>query len=196
MGLPVRKSKYRAQPVRELHRSMDLEAWHDFHVITGGAAAALVGLLFVVISVGPGIGARRPESVRAFISPTVAFFATPLVLAGIMTMPNLSVNTRGIAVCGVGFAGVLFLAIAGIYSQWRKAKLGVEDLLCYLVLPMLTYAGLFAGGIGIMAGYAKSLPLIGTAIIGLLALALRNAWDLVIFTARMTQDEHEHAARP
>lgn len=38
---------------------MDLEAWHDCHVITGGSAAALVGLLFVVISVGPALGSRK-----------------------------------------------------------------------------------------------------------------------------------------
>jgi hypothetical protein len=173
---------------------MDLEAWHDFHVITGGAAAALVGLLFVVISVGPTIGPRKPESVRAFISPTVAFFATPLVLAGIMTMPSLSLTVRGIAVAALGFTGVLFLAIARIYSQWRDSHLGLEDLLCYMVLPMLAYGVVLAAGVAIIYGRDAALPVIGGAVISLLALGLRNAWDLVIFTARRTMEEQDHRA--
>jgi hypothetical protein len=168
---------------------MDLEAWHDFHVITGGSAAALVGLLFVVISVGPALGTRKPESVRAFISPTVAFFATVLVIAAIMAMPALSLNARGCAIAAVGFAGMLFLGVARIYPQWRDAHLGFEDLLCYMVCPLLAYLALFCAGILILDDRDEALKVVGAAVIALIALGLRNAWDLVIFTARRTAEE-------
>jgi hypothetical protein len=58
-----------------------------------------------------------------------------------------------------------------------------------MVLPLLAYAAVFAAGIAILAGYAKALPLLGAANIALIALGLRNAWDLVIFTARKTAED-------
>jgi hypothetical protein len=38
-----------------------LEAWHDFYVVVGGAAAGLTGLMFVVVSLGPKVIATRAQ---------------------------------------------------------------------------------------------------------------------------------------
>ena len=32
-----------------------LDAWHEFYLVVGGAAAALTGLMFVVVSIGPAL---------------------------------------------------------------------------------------------------------------------------------------------
>jgi hypothetical protein len=168
---------------------MDLDAWHDFYVITGGGAAALVGLMFVVISIGPQIGARSRESVRAFVSPTVVFFASVLVIASIMTMPTLGTTARGGALALIGAAGVVLLLRAGIYPQVRDHKLGVEDLVCYLVLPLLAYIAVLGAGVALIVRTHAAPPILGAAVIGLVGVSLRNAWDLVIFTARKTIEE-------
>ncbi len=49
-----------------------LPAWQNFYVIIGSAAAALTGLMFVVITLIARAGQRRSsESVGAFGTPTV-----------------------------------------------------------------------------------------------------------------------------
>jgi hypothetical protein len=165
---------------------MELEAWHDFHVIVGGSAAALVGLTFVVIAIAPDLGARSKQNVRAFISPTVGFFSSVLVIAALMTMPA-SLVLRGIAVACVGATGAGQLVIAHVPRQLHthEVSLGLEDLLCYLVLPLLTYLAVLGAGVALAYGRSEAPTVLGGAVVALLALGLRNAWDLVTFLARM-----------
>lgn len=172
---------------------MDLDAWHDFHVITGGSSAALVGLMFVVISVAPQVGARSKESVRAFISPTVVFFASVLVLSAMMTVPGVGLLARGAAVACVGTGGVILMLRSGVQGQLAGHELGIEDLLCYFVFPLLAYAAVVAAGIALIAAAPAGLVILGTAIIALLAISLRNAWDLVIYTAKRAAEDKERS---
>ncbi len=66
-----------------------LSAWHDFYVIVGAAAAGLTGLMFVVVSIALGVTATRgAPGVRSFVTPTVVFFATDLLIAAIMSIPS------------------------------------------------------------------------------------------------------------
>src|SRR5258706_6769461 len=37
------------------HLPKQLEAWHDFYLVVGTGAAALTGLLFVIVSLGPHV---------------------------------------------------------------------------------------------------------------------------------------------
>ncbi len=55
--------------------AQQVEAWHDFYVIVGGAAAGLTGLMFIVVSLG-GTVRRAAPGVRAFVTPTVVFFSS------------------------------------------------------------------------------------------------------------------------
>src|ERR1700692_1709628 len=49
-----------------------LERWHEFYILLGTAAAALVGLLFVAASIGAGYLSAEPSSPpRTFTSPIV-----------------------------------------------------------------------------------------------------------------------------
>jgi len=169
---------------------MNLDGWHDFHVITGGSAAALVGLMFVVISVAPQVGARSKESVRAFISPTVAFFASVLVLSAVMTVPSVGVLARGTAIASVGAGGIVLMIRAGVMRQLRPHGLGTEDLLFYLAFPVLAYGAVLAAGIALLCASPFGPRVLGAAIIGLLVVGLRNAWDLVIFTARKAAEDN------
>ena len=173
---------------------MELDAWSDFLVITGGSAAALVGLMFVVISLGPETGARSKESVRAFISPVVGFFASVLVITAVMAMPGLPLSLRGGAVAALGLAGVGYLIFARAWKQVRPHNLGVEDLVCYFVLPLCAYGATLGGGIALALRHPMGTTFVGGAIVALLAVGLRNAWDLVIFIARKKADDADAAA--
>src|SRR4051812_13392512 len=99
-----------------------MEMWHDFYVVSGGGASALVGLMFVVVSVGQ-IGARSRADVRAFISPTVVFFASVLVIALAMLVPDLGPTARGIVIGGIGVGGAVLLVRSRVHRQLRPHQL-------------------------------------------------------------------------
>jgi hypothetical protein len=157
-------------------------------VVSGGAAAALVGLMFVGVSVGQ-IGARSRADVRAFISPTVVFFATVLVMALAMLAPSIQSTTRGIVCACVGVVGVGLLVRARVQRQLRPHHLGLEDAFAYLVAPLCAYLAVVVAGILIVADRDVGATVLGAANIALLAVGMRNAWDLVISLQRP-----EHAA--
>lgn len=56
------------EPTAEL-----LQHWHEFYLLVGTAAAALVALLFVAASIGAGILTKHPgRPTRTYMSP-IAF---------------------------------------------------------------------------------------------------------------------------
>src|SRR5207248_2243083 len=76
-----------------------LEAWHDFYVMTGSGAAALTGLLFVIVSLGPHVVAKSVDTgVRAFISPIAVHFTSALALSALMLAPEIPRLPLGTAV--------------------------------------------------------------------------------------------------
>jgi hypothetical protein len=60
---------------------VSLEHWHDFYTLTGSAAATLVGLMFVAVSISDGAFTRQHQmGIRAFLSPTVVHFSAILIV--------------------------------------------------------------------------------------------------------------------
>src|SRR6266568_1200331 len=65
-----------------------LTTWGSFYVIIGSAAAALTGLMFVVITLIAGAQVRRSSgTVGAFGTPTVVHFCAALLVATILSAP-------------------------------------------------------------------------------------------------------------
>src|SRR5689334_21649054 len=80
--------------------------WHDFFVMTGGAAAALTGLLFVAMSLhAREIMANRFFSNRAI--GTLMSLASQLLISGLVLLPGQPIFLLGIE---VEAAALLFLA--------------------------------------------------------------------------------------
>jgi hypothetical protein len=79
-----------------------LERWHDFYTLAGSAAAALLGLLFVSVSLHldalTGAG-------RALAYETFFHFMAALFLALICLMPGLGPAGLGAALLPVGLLG-------------------------------------------------------------------------------------------
>jgi hypothetical protein len=52
-----------------------LKEWHDFYILLGTAAATLLGLLFVAVSLGAGyLTEEHQYGTRTFMSPVVVYF--------------------------------------------------------------------------------------------------------------------------
>jgi hypothetical protein len=163
----------------------ELHAWGEFYVIVGGAAAALTGLMFVVVSIGPQtVSTRNASAIRAFITPTVVYFTTVLVAAAFMTMPAMTPGLLSALLALGGLAGVLYIAWIRAHQQWRESKLDLEDWIGFVGLPILGYVIVLAASIALWLGHAIGLEIVAVAMILFLIIGIHNAWDLVIWMAQ------------
>lgn len=90
----------------------DPAAWQNFYVMTGGAAAALTGLLFVAMSLhAKAIMSNRFYRSRAV--GTLTSLATQLLLAGAVLIPGQSLTAIGVEVeaAALFFLGLTIRAV-------------------------------------------------------------------------------------
>ena len=160
------------------------EPWHEFYLMAGGAAAVLIGLIFVVISL---MQDRSRSSVligsKLYMGPIVLGVSFVLVLSAAALAP--------------GIDGKSFAAIAAIVAAWGLAR-GIRstfgigqlkdevhwtDVWFYGVIPSAFYLGLAAIAIAFWTGWSCAREaLAGFVTLGLL-LAIRNEWDLITWIA-------------
>jgi hypothetical protein len=165
--------------------------WDSFYLIIGGAAGALIGLQFVVLTlIADRSGSAPAEAGRAFSSPTVLHFSVVLFLAAFIRVPWPSITPPTIIGAIVGAAGVGYIitVIKKIRSQ-DAYKPVFEDWLFHVILPIAAYLtllicapiALYHVRATLFAGAAATLTLLFTGI--------HNAWDAVtfhVFTERAT----------
>ena len=93
--------------------SSPIAAWSNFYVITGSSAAALTGLMFVVITLVAGDRSRRTyEGTATFSTPTVLHFCAALLVSAILLL--WAPTETLFALAG---ANVLLIFI-GIHNAW------------------------------------------------------------------------------
>jgi hypothetical protein len=166
-----------------------MEAWHEFYLLIGTAGLTLTGLLFVVVSFGARTVATRASiGVRAFVSPNAVYFSATLVVAAVLLIPNVSPAVVGVFLCVGALASLGYLAYTKVHRRWRENNLPVLDWVWFVGLPTTSYVVLFLAGVGLLLGVAWSMYGIAVALILLLVIGIRNAWDLVIW---MAEQEHK-----
>src|SRR5262249_27427890 len=131
-----------------------LPAWHDFFMIVGGAAATLIGAMFVVVSIGVGILRRdREAAIRAFLSSTVSTLATALLGAILTMVPALDWISFGALVGAGGLIGLGYaLHIAVRFPQHQGTVL--SDWVWYAIVPPIGYVLLLAAAATALRGVA------------------------------------------
>ncbi len=166
-----------------------LDGWHEFYALLGTAAAALVALLFVAVSVGAlAMTRERAGGTRTFMSPVVFHYSNVLFLSLIMLVPGQRPRLLG-AIIGVASIASLTYSIVIIVRVFRSAMADLADRLAYGAVPVLVYA---TGGVVawlLLTGHAEAgLNLLAGAALVLLLVNIRNAWDLLISLARRTAE--------
>jgi hypothetical protein len=167
-----------------------LEGWHDFYVFAGTAAATLMGLMFVVMSLGQRalVTEEGTRARRAFFTPVVAFFTTIIVITVLMLTPEETPIVLAVLLAVVGIAGLTYLAMTGPYAAWRSSELGFDDLMWYVVLPYLSYVAILALAAAIWKASTLGLYGIAAALLVLLLTGIRNAWDLVVYNVERNRE--------
>ena len=80
--------------------------WDGFYALTGGTAGVLIGLIFVVITLGME-HAKEGDTVRTrlFITPILVYFVS-LLITSLAMIPPLSEVIRALALGVIGCAGL------------------------------------------------------------------------------------------
>ncbi|MGC1780528.1 MAG: hypothetical protein WBB34_21545 [Xanthobacteraceae bacterium] len=163
-----------------------LSPWHEFYALLGTAAAALVALLFVAVSIATDVLTTEPQSrtnTATYMSPVVFHYANILFLSLIVLIPAQTWQSFGvvIAVASIASFGYSLLVMVRVH---RNSISDLSDRLGYGAVPMLCYAvGLVSSWL-IFNERPAGLDLLAAAALSLLVANIRNAWDLMISLAR------------
>ena len=161
-----------------------LQGWNNYFELTGGAGAQLIGLLFVVVTLG-GTGLSPSQSVdgiRAFLTPTLVKFAGVLFQALAVLGLWPSGWLIGLILVLGGLAGLAY-CVNGIRAKRRLefVTLGGLDWVSYGGVPVLANASLIAGGVGFIAEKPFAPYAIAAASALLLGAGIYGAWDLTLW---------------
>ena len=169
-----------------------LNAWDSFYVMIGGAAAALTGLMFVVITlVTDNKRAAREDGIATFSTPTVVHFGCALLISAVLSMPFRSFIPIEIIFALAGILGVGYTArIAHRTSRLETYEPDAEDWCCNVLLPFVAYGLLIIGALTIRMNPSLALYAPATAVTLVIFVGIHNAWDVVTYlaTGKMAED--------
>lgn len=165
-----------------------LQGWHDFYVTAGAAAATLVGLLFVGLSLHIRAVVSRPD-VRSLARVTLTDFFVILLLALVLLNPMPSATELAewmLAIAAISLALIGRPALNGFRNRSNRAiPLGV--LVARFGVSALALIGIAAVGVVFLMGDSRdALSSLLVVIVLLLAVAVRNTWDLLVTVAEST----------
>jgi hypothetical protein len=161
-----------------------LAPWANFYILLGSAAAALTGLMFVVITLVNRD--ERPtatsDGIATFSTPTVQHFSTALLVSAFAEAPWRSLVPAALLIALIGLAGFAYL----IWVMHRTRRLDnyradVEDWLAYTVVPLIAYGALFIGGVALVRFPVNAPFAIAAGVVLLIFMGIRNSWDIVTY---------------
>jgi hypothetical protein len=156
-------------------------------MLMGTAAATLTGLMFVVTTLIAGIDAHLSTlnaAVSAYNTPTVVHFGTVLLLAGLLSAPWQTFSSLSLLLGLLGLGMVLYSII--VMRRMRRVpnyQSTLEDWSWYLAFPLLANALLIVAAFVLPKNAFSALYIVGSAMMLLLLVGIRNAWDMVTFLA-------------
>jgi hypothetical protein len=165
--------------------------WESFYVLVGTAAAALMSVQFVVVTLIATLRVRTTaDSIHAFGTPTVVHLGAALMVSAMMIVPwpSLSLASVALATCGLGGLGYGAIVVVRALRQTGYKPVW-EDWLWYATLPCSIYAALAFAALSLEATTRLSLFMIGGAALGLLLVAIHNAWDTVTHIVISSRDD-------
>jgi hypothetical protein len=160
-----------------------LKEWHEFYLLIGTAAAALIALLFVAASIGAGfMPPERAAARRTYMSPVIFHFTSILFISLVVLVPTHPRASHGLL---VALNGVVGAAASTAISVRLLRFSGVDwfDHLGYAVAPIVAYVGVLAGALAIFRDLAIGADILAAALVVLLIANIRNAWDLALTMA-------------
>jgi hypothetical protein len=177
------------------------ESAHDFFVASAGIAGALIGLLFVALSVAPervlGPEASEVHGVRA--TATLTAFTNALAVSLFALVPGYH---PGGAATAVAILGILFIArtLLGVTPAWRAGHFKLRDL-SFLAGQFVAFVFQLIAAIKLDGdpGSLGDLQTICVIVVVCFLIGIERAWELVggphfdigIFFAWRRRERHD-----
>jgi uncharacterized membrane protein len=160
---------------------MTLEAAHDFFVASASVAGALIGLLFVAISVAPervlGPEASEVHGVRA--AATLTAFSNALTVSLFALIPGFHI---GGAATAVAIVGILFIAraLVSVAPAWRAERFHLRDL-SFLVGQFAAFVVQLVAAISLDKNELSEsgLQTVCVVVVVCFLIGIERAWELV-----------------
>lgn len=159
----------------------------NFYIVSAGAAATLVGLLFVAVQIGPPLQVKGAIGRRhAIARSTFTVFAIIFALSLFLLLPGLSSRTRALVVLTAAVVGVVRAVMTWVPVWADKLQGRIEFRLwqtAWLLLgPLIAY------GFFVLAAVEQLQVNDPTALdkgaagwfIMLFVIGIRNSWNLLV----------------
>jgi hypothetical protein len=162
-----------------------LAAWNDFFVASTGAAAVLLGLTFVGLTIHverQGLDSlRRGLAIGSATSLLYALFASLLML-----MPEGVPNVQAFGLVLIGLFG--FISAEAAMANARRAGTTRARLAFQFVLPGIAIGLLLLAGIALALGVQQAVWGAAGVVFVLITSGTQSAWDLLFsFTPESAQ---------
>jgi hypothetical protein len=162
------------------------EGWENYYLMVGSSAGALIGLMFVVVTLTAGRDREQVERGKhLYTSPIVWHLAVILALSGLAAVPGVTAKMFGIASGGLAILGMGMgvRSAVGIFRIPVVPDGDVFDMFWYGVAPALVYAGLGIAALGLLSGQPWGAAAVAADLMALLLVSIHAEWDLVTYLA-------------
>ena len=158
--------------------------WQGFYQMTGEAAATLIGLLFLVVSLVTGRPrAQASPGQNLFTSPTVFHLVSVLVISGLALAPEGEGGSKSAIMTGWALLGLLVGVRRAIGLSRLRNPTHWTDFWWYGFAPAMAYLALALAMALAWVRFAHAAYVTSLCLLALLVVAIRNAWDLVTWLA-------------
>jgi len=167
-----------------------LRDWQSFYMLTGTAAATLIGLIFLAFSLGARlVPAEDTTALRGFVIPIVTHFFAALALSALLLIPVYTPPFLGGTLIAAGLLGLAYdldVMRQLLLHHKREEALNWHHWLWNWIIPTASFLLIMAAGLGLLLGRADLLLGAALAALALISVGLRNAFDLFLWIARQT----------
>ena len=152
-----------------------MESWDTFAVIVGGAAAALLGLLFIAISIRLNVVAGSQE-LRNRSAQTLVLFGIILILAVLLAIPDQSRVVFGVEVVALAVLGGAGLTVLDWRARSDRSQQGIARVLDLVAPNTITSVLLLVAGVLLLFGLEAGLYVLVAPVVVAFVGGLTSAW--------------------
>src|SRR5262249_31289689 len=156
----------------------DPAAWHDFGVALVSASAALLGLVFVVVSLHLGAVVEDPV-VRRRAEIMLGLLATTLAASAALLIPGQSREALGIELMLIALTYISLSTLATVHAT-HSARGVSRDRLVRFFFGELSAGLIFAGGLGLLVHALGGAYLVAAGIVLGVLSAMLAIWILFV----------------